>query len=197
MATVTALTIPDFRGHSAGKDFERELLEAIRLSDRITGSRYGVQASIIDGEWRPKPSLPDLEGILCGSGRQWITDCKVCSGASFSLAKFEEESHGKHGNTRRQLEHMIHRADRGALCFFAVHFNSRQMKTKSEQATTHLIPVLSYHDIWDEFFRGERASISRAHCEHYGLTVAWTVPKGKKKLRPAIESAILELSNAY
>jgi len=169
------------------KEFEEVCLYRMRQHEErgeATMSRYGVQANMIDGKWTPVSSLPDFEGLI--AGRQFITDCKVCSQASFPLDddKFK----------RRQLRHMLTRARFGATCFLLIHFPPRELKTRVDPAQTWAFPVYADHPLWVAFDRSETKRITRADCEEYAELVEWNTLPGGRTPRPDIVSAVLALS---
>lgn len=196
METTIDAAIPTFVGKGAGKSFESVCLEVSRIVEangQATFGRYGVQASMIDGQWSPVASLPDCEGITAIDARQFVFDAKVCSAASFPLAKYTE----RRSNQKRQLDHMLKRADFGATCFFLIHFNARHLKTKSEPTETFAFPVYLEHHLWQSFERREIMSISRSDCADYGVRVDWICHSDRgTKLRPDIIGAVRELRNA-
>lgn len=171
-----------------GKEFEQACIYAMEGQERMgeaTMSRYGVQASFVNKEWRPINSLPDFEGIQRG-GRQFVFECKVCSTASFAL----DEDKFK----RRQLRHMLKRAKFGAITFLLIHFPTRELKTRTEPWRTVAFPVYGTHPFWEAFDRGEVKRITREDCDQYGVNVTWEpVPRGRTD-RPNILEAIKELA---
>ena len=169
------------------KEFERLCIYAMEGAERVgdaTMSRYGVQASLQNNEWRPIESLPDFEGILQG-GRQFVFDCKVCSQASFPLDddKFK----------RRQLKHLLRRAKFGGITFLLIHWNQREMKTRTDEARTVVFPLCGHHagNFWVRVDAGAEKRITRDACDEYGIDVDWTGPAGKE--RPNLLAAILRL----
>lgn len=193
-------------GKASGTDFivdtpaqlKGKELEALCLVDAkwreargdYTMGRYGVQVAFrkVNGKLENTvlSSLPDFEGLL-PSGQQFIFDCKVCSSASFglySMVAFRE----------RQLSHLMKRAEFGGITFLLLHFNQRSLKARVEPATTYAFPTWSGHTFWEQFNAGELRSISRLHCDEYGVVVKWRKPSGCRKERPDLLTAILELS---
>ena len=171
-----------------GRDFEAVLVEQFR-NYRTQGvasiSRYGVQA-IHRGkdDIVTMASLPDFEGLASGIATQVIFDAKVCSQASFNLSPYRKEV--KSSNKERQLRHMLERSQFGAVCGFLIHWNARQLKTRSEPAATFWFPV-STSQFWDEFQRGELARISRDDCHELGLEVEWGCDsRRQRKARPQV-----------
>jgi len=168
-----------------GADFEKSLIEvhASYKRARIAAfNRYGVQSYHNGTEWIQMQSLPDFEGCVKQQphGRHVIYDAKVCSQASFSLAYYRKESRK---NKSRQLEHMLDRSSFGSTCFFLIHWNERQLKTKSEPAETWIFPV-EYNRFWRAFLSGEVKSINRKDCEIHGTRVEWRTPPRGRKPRP-------------
>ena len=195
-----SLNCPDFRGVGAGRAFEDSTLE--RLSNEEANGhgcfgRYGVQAAVMgrhaDGSVHARliPSLPDFEGVLSPSGRQVVWDNKVVSGPSLNLVNYREATKG---SRRRQFRHMIDRADHGAICGFLIHWNSRELKSTSQEASTWWLPVSSRMRIWKEFVCGELRVLTRAQCETHGLEVFWNKGDRERKYRPDVLSVWRELA---
>lgn len=134
--------------------------------------------------WQPMQSLPDFEGVMMG-GLQFIFDAKVCSQASFPL--------GESTMKERQLKHLKKRARFGAVCFFLIHFNKRQLVTKSSPARTIAFPVQPDDPFWQRHERSEIKRITEQDAELYGIRVEWNVAPGKRKLSPDILAAIMEM----
>ena len=171
------------------KEWEQECLESFSwIKKRNYGhmSRYGVSASFMKGEWRPISSLPDFEGVLNHDGmvgRQFIFDCKVCSGPSFPLTKLREER-------KRQLIHMLDRADVGAICFFAVWFNAHTTTSNHYPPESWAFPVYREHPLWSNFAQGFGSTITRLACEEYAVPIQWQVPPRGNRIRPDLLTAI-------
>lgn len=180
----------DFTGQGAGKRFEQIVLETASIDVRATFSRYGVQATMFDGEWRPVASLPDFEGVIAPYGRQFCFDCKVCSASKFDLQNYQQ----RRANQKRQLDHMLLRSEYGAICFFLIHFNERVLKTKTDPRMTVAIPVHGESTLWREFDCAERSSISRQEAAEQGNHVEW-IKHGRsgRKLRPDVISCIIRM----
>ena len=182
----------NYQGTGAGKRFEKDVLDACNIDTRGTANRYGVQVSIVDGNLIRIPSLPDIEGIVGTGGWQFIAECKVCSGASFPLRKYTEAKK----NSRRQLEHMLTRAQYGVTCFFLLHFNSRKTKTIEQHAVTYAVPVHYNLPLWREFAARERMVIGRNECrdDDVAVEVQWnTIGDRGRKLRPDVYGTVLRL----
>jgi len=158
-----------------GKQFEDVIARWARaLGDSGSVGRYGVQAIHTGGDRGivVVKSLPDFEGILTGSPRQYIFDCKVCSQASFDLSPYRDRK-------ERQLRHMLQRSRFGAQCAFLIHWNPRSLKTKSEPAATYWFPVCHSMKFWHDFKAAEVRRITREDCACYGRGVSWA---GKKPM---------------
>ncbi len=165
-----------------GKTFEEIVQRQIDLEEKrgkVTMSRYGTHAIFRDGKWTPIHSLPDFEGVLPPFGRQFIFDCKVCGGASFSLhdEKLKE----------RQLRHMYKRSRFGVICFLLIYFRPRQLATKTEQRLTIAIPVHPDHDFWARVQTGEIKSLNRETAIQIGVPIEWTSGRSS---RPDVLAAI-------
>lgn len=189
---------------AAGERMTGKELEAIvkeRLSKELELgtchiTRYGVQVSRVgDGaaDLIVMQSLPDFEGIVPG-GRQTIFDCKACSQASFDLTEYRTETGGAR---ERQLRHMIDRAKLGAVCFFLIHWNRRQLATKTEPAVTYAFPIHPELIFWRDFYAGERKKITRQDCEWIGFEVAWNARDREHKPRPDVLAAVHTLGKLY
>jgi len=176
----------------SGKDFEQLLLDSIARCKRegtLTGSRYGVMASFVDGKWTPITSLPDLEGCLYG-GRQWLIEAKTCSQASFPMEKKTLKP--------KQVQHLLERSSFGALSFLVIHFNERRSARVNDPGITYAIPVTHSWPRWQQFVDAysealrskelvePQGSISRDLAHELGIVVKWTCPKGSKKYLPDI-----------
>lgn len=173
-----------------GKDFEDLLLQRAAHEEKrgvLTMGRYGVQVSIIKGEWRPVPSLPDFDGVLA-DGRQFIIEAKVCAGASFELRKDKLKP--------RQVAHMLTRSAFGVPCFVLIHFNERKLVRTSAPAFTVAIPVNDSLPFWRAFVDAHavakrtkqpvepQGSISREIALRIGVEVNWNVAPGCRTLTP-------------
>lgn len=176
-----------------GKDLERLVIELAseykrRKLAHIT--RCGVQAVRMKDDWQVIQSLPDFEGLLI-DGRQIIFDCKVCSQASFNLAKYRTETKGARA---RQLRHLLERSEFGAVCFFLLHWNQRTGKTFTQEPATYIFPVVEGSEFWELFRSGETRKIDRKDCEEFGQKVRWQSTERGRKERPDFVATILEKS---
>lgn len=159
-----------------GKEFEALVLfRAQKLAEQkiLTLGRYGVQAVMMKNretrkaEWMVIPSLPDFEGVIAGSGRQIIIEAKVCSQASYPL-------YATNKKRPKQIDHMLERAEFGALCFLLIHFNGRELMRSSQPAETFAVPVLDNH-FWRTYQCSERKSLDRQECGLYGTRIPWNL----------------------
>lgn len=174
------------------KDFEKLcMMDAAwhKLRYGCSMGRYGVQVQFRKdetGETKPipVPSLPDFEGALPPNGRQFITDAKVTSSASFSIHSYFAD---------RQLSHMLDRADYGVICFLLIHFNERELKRETIPAMTYAFPVYREHPFWQEFHRGEVKSIGALDCSEHGAWVKWWLPDRCRVARPNLLAAVKAL----
>lgn len=171
-----------------GKEFERILVarhDEYRKYGHASVGRYGVQAVHTgDNQIVAIKSLPDFEGVSEWFGnRHIIFDAKVCSQASFNLSKYRELP-GKSGDRRRQLTHMLERADFGSICFFLIHWNERELKKETIPAQTWMVPVSTSIEFWNRFERGEVKSLKLADCEEFGFEVVWKSFASGRTLRP-------------
>lgn len=190
-----------------GKDFENIVLQRLRDERKrghVSAGRYGVQATTRKEVtrhvcpscrhdwseerfmWQPLQSLPDLEGVLPPSGRQFTFECKVCGSASF----------GFHDTTfsDRQLRHLLERDEFGAVSFLLLHFTERVLKTKSDPAATWAFPIGNEHVFWQAVDRGEIKSINRDDCEQYAVSVEWNKLPGGRTPRPDVLAAVHALA---
>jgi len=162
-----------------GKELEDLILWRARQYDepasRYSLGRYGVMASLIAGNWTPIQSLPDFEGVLPG-GKQFIFDTKVCSQATYSL------SGGTSKSFKNQYKHMRRRDKFGVMCFLLIHYNARELKTKSDPALTVLFPV-GDTPFWEAYDNMEQKGITREDAVAYGTVMEWRLAtdRGTKK----------------
>ena len=85
---------------------------------------------------------------------------------------------------------MLNRAKFGALCFILLHFNPRELKTKSEPAATYAIPVLDDH-FWRMYEAGEIRSLTREDAMLNGHEIPWNLYSERAhKLTPDISKLI-------
>ena len=173
-----------------GKDLEKLVLQQNERyeADRLaTVGRYGVQAVHMgDDKVQVLQSLPDFEGVFHG-GRQLIFDCKACSQASFAWAKYRTETKGARS---RQLKHMRRRSRFGAVCFFLMHWNERQLKSKTINAQTWLLPVEDTDSYWDDVDGGVVRTLTLEDCQDRGIQVNWVIPQRCRKPLPDYLAAI-------
>lgn len=134
-------------------------------------------------------SLPDFEGVLSPRGRQFVTDCKVVSGASLEV----RDSHF----AERQITHMMRRSRCGAICFVLIFFNERVLKTRTDQEETWAFPVWESHPFWLSVAAEETKSISRDACVRWGVCVEWNTLEGGRKMRPDILQAIYIVESIF
>jgi len=176
----------------SGKDFENLILfRAHRLEEQgiLTMGRYGTQVVMMNDDhgiprWQPIPSLPDFEGIVSGTGQQIIIEAKVCSQASYPIHQ-AGKAHPK------QFSHMLKRAEFGARCYLLLHFNGREMKTKSDPSTTYAIKVHPDLPLWREHAAAERLSIGRSEADLFGTPLEWNLYSDRaSKFTPNIASLI-------
>lgn len=173
-----------------GKDLEDEVLRAIKYDPRVCGGRYGVMTYLVEGEWKPRKSLPDIEGNIL-TGRQFITEAKTVSDSSLQLANRISKD-----NAWKQLETLLVRADWNAITFYLIHFNQRQLKRRTAPAATYAFPVHPLHPFWRGFLRGDFKHINIQTCEAWGaIRVAWAIPPRCKKRQIMIADAIYELDH--
>ncbi len=175
-----------------GKEFEALILfRATKLEElgMMTMTRYGVQAVMMNNretgrpEWQIIKSLPDFDGCLPG-GRQWIIEAKVCSQASYPLYHTGKDR-------PKQMAHMIRRAKFGALCHLFIHFNARELKTKSDEAATYAIQIHPDNHFTRMYENAELRTLSRAEAEMHGTLVPWDLYSTRaSKLTPNLATLI-------
>lgn len=192
-----ASVIPDYRGKTAGKDFEKDTMSRLEKEKELgNGSfgRYGTKASFFkkpgeDGvQAHAQQSLPDFEGDLW-NGQHCIWDNKVVSGASFDMSKYRA---GTRGAKALQLEHMMDRSRFRAICGFLIHFNSRKLSKSVEPSKTFWLTVHPQMRLWKAFDRGDITNINRSHCEEFGVKIRWTKRERDRKYRPDVVGFLLE-----
>lgn len=175
-----------------GKAFESIIVERLkrdRDARRWHVGRYGVQAVRLKDETMMIQSLPDFEGAIYPIGRQVIFDAKVCSQASFNLAKYREETRGARS---RQLRHMLDRSEFGAICGFVIHWNERQLSKRRDDAATYWFPV-EPNSFWGDFLSGDVRAIRRSDCVEYGSQISWVTLGAERTARPDIYSSVMRL----
>lgn len=177
-----------------GTEFEALLSDAADRAEKLgilTMDRYGVTLSVQNGITLGISSKPDFEGVI-SSGHQFIFEAKVCSAASFPMAKDKIKP--------RQVSHMLTRSRFGVPCFLVIHFTARRMVRGYDPAMTVAIPVSEADPRWQRFVDAHDAarrdkcavesqgSISREEALTIGRIVPWTVPKGCRKPLPDLTS---------
>ncbi|MGV3484778.1 MAG: Holliday junction resolvase RecU [Planctomycetaceae bacterium] len=186
----------------SGTDFQELMgprVEELRREGIATLNKPGIFANVIERLPDGKvlafliKSLPDYQGVFCRPhGREVMFDLKVCSQSSFGLDKYRIELKGARA---RQLKLMYERSGYGSVCFFLLHWNGRELKTREEPAVTYAFPVMAEHPFWSAFERGEEKSIKRSHCEAYGIEVPWITIGASRIPRPDLFSAMREVAN--
>ena len=190
----------------SGKEFEalvawRAERDFARAKDKdifYTLSRSGVKGRFNseDSSWRPMASLPDFEGVTKHPwfGRQFVFDCKVTSSASWSMVSGSGSSKGFR---RSQYPHLALRGGMGAIAFVLIHFNERQLKSKTEPAVTFAVPVMRHtRPLWNSYEAGDIKSLSRTDCYDHGILVVWNDSEGAySKMTPDIGAAILDMGS--
>jgi len=180
-----------------GREFEELCNErgyALHNQGAVDMNRYGVMANY-KGFSNGKPdiqvlrSLPDFEGVLPPSGRQFIFDCKVCSQSSFDLRPYQED-----GDRRRQLLHLLDREEYGCITFLFFHLNDRELKTKNDIRATVALPVSRRMRVWHESETKARPRLSRQEIIDLGVSVEWDKPGLDRKDRPDLYGAIMGVS---
>jgi len=170
------------------KELEKLLLWRSTTYDEPRGlymlNRYGVMAVYINNVWTPTPSYPDFDLII--NGQQYVFDVKVCSQSAWALT----------GNTSKSLKHqyefMKRKARVGARCFILLHFNEKQLKTKTHDSLTIILPIPS--PLWQQYETMELKSISRETASVYGYPVQWDTPTPRATKRsPNIYSCLTEI----
>ena len=176
----------------SGSDFEdlvKARCETLQQREIAAIGKYGVKVRFdaAVNAYRPIRSLPDFEGVCGPHATQVIFDCKVESGASFCLAKYRIADMQPKA---LQLRHMYVRSSFGAVCFFLIHFNARELKLKSVEAKTYAMPVHRNHPFWERFEQRDEKSIGMKQLEEYAILVPWTRLGSERTFRPDIMVAI-------
>lgn len=188
--------VSEFLAPITGKQFEDLIvyrLNQYRKAGFGSFHRPGVhavtQSRFPDGSVRARliPSLPDFQGVFGRPQREAVFDCKVCSQASMDLSKYRLETKGARA---RQLKFLYERSAFGSACFFLIHWNPRNLKTKAIPAETFAVPVFEGCPFWDAFERGEEKSLSRSQCGEYGMRVEWVVNGREQSPRPDLETVL-------
>lgn len=175
-----------------GASFERvisERNEEYRKYGMAEVSKCGVHAIRSKDGWQVIPSFPDYEGVV-KPGLQFVFDAKVCTQASFDLSKYREETRGPRA---RQIRHMFRRSRYGVPSFFLIHWNGRDLKSKSYPAQTFVLPVSGDIVLWERFMAAEQKSLTREDCEEFGIRVQWNSIGRGRKVRPDYLTAIRPL----
>jgi penicillin-binding protein-related factor A (putative recombinase) len=144
-----------------------------------TVSEYGVQGVFADGKWMPIQSYPDFEGVSV-SGHQFMFDAKVCSGSSFALGPYRQDTRAP---KTRQLRHMRNRAAFNVPAFFLIHWNERQLKKATYEPQTFIFAIED-NEFWDDFDAARSLSITREDCDRWGVKVAWNILGKSRTYRP-------------
>lgn len=169
-----------------GKGLEEEVLRAVRSSSDITGNRYGVTVAIKPGgEMTRIKSLPDLEGVIKPTGRQWNIECKACSSSSLHLAARLHDD-----RQERQLKHLFSRAEFGAVSMYVIHFNQRTLKQSSVPSQTFAFPVHPCLPYWRRFLENAESKVNPELCMDHAIPCRWIVPARCHTARIDIVSAI-------
>jgi len=177
-----------------GKEFEDIIvtrLWTLKRERKAAIGRYGVMANVLGRDASGNaiaqlmPSLPDFEGVFGSNARQVTFDAKVCSSASWILSAYRDR-----GCKQRQLSHLYERAAFGAVTFFLLHWNRRELKTKTDAQVTFAVPVHEDILFWKAFEAGSEKQLTRTHCEDFGVPVPWSTFGQEKNPRPDIQLAI-------
>ena len=174
-----------------GKRFEELILKQMRIDEQsglYRAGRSGTQAryakipcakcGLPSLTPRMVPSNPDFEGTLA-DGRHLLIEAKVCSGASLPIS---DPTHV----APKQVQMLLERATMNALCILMIHFNPRDLKTKSDPSLTIAVPVHPCMDLWREVERAETKNISRQRAQDEGVPVEWHTPGKTRTLVPDI-----------
>jgi len=175
-----------------GLEFEDLIVDSANREEKsgsLTLNRYGVTLSVQNGVTMGIQSKPDFEGVVA-TGRQFIFEAKVCSGASFPMHKDKIKP--------RQVSHMLIRSRFNVPCFLLIHWNARELVRSKVGAVTVAIPVSGADPRWQRFVdayakaRREKTtvepqgSITLEESIIIGKVVPWVVPKGCRKPTPDI-----------
>lgn len=164
-------------------------------SGSLTLNRYGVTLSVQNGVTMGIQSKPDFEGVVA-TGRQFVFEAKVCSGASFAMHKDKLKP--------RQVSHMLTRSRFNVTCFLVIHWNARELVRSKIGAVTVAIPVSDADPRWQRFIDAyalakrqskeqgkpvpveSQGSITLEESIRIGKVIPWVVPKGCRKATPDI-----------
>ena len=152
--------------------------------------RFGTTVTMIEGKWMPVPSLPDFDCVLRG-GIQTIIEAKAVTASrllDFQKSKLKP----------KQVSYMLKRARMGALCFLAIHFSERVLKTSQTPAVTVLVPVLPSDPRWEDFVKTKHGEgLSPEAALAMGTEIEWTAPGRASKELPDIRDAVMRLSHLF
>lgn len=177
-----------------GVEFEELLKSAADREEKagsLTMDHYGVTLSVQNGVTMGIQSKPDFEGVIA-TGRQFVFEVKVCSGASFPMVKDKIKP--------RQVSHMLTRSRFNVPCFLVIHWNARQLVRSNVDAVTVAIPVSDADPRWQRYVDAYReavrtkkpmepqGSISLEESLAIGTVIPWEIPKGCRKATPDILS---------
>lgn len=192
MSCATDTTVATPGGKWTGKEFEAALLKAAETGESrgdLCMGRYGVQASMVGGRTMAVQSLPDFEGVT-SMGVQFICEAKVT----------ERDLLRTHTTfiKKRQVTHMVRRADFCVPCFFMVLHRERILKTHTVQPVTMVYPVhrsLPWIQECMAAYKAKRepeGSIPR----EFGFEIEWFIPSRKGATpRPDLITAIEKTRN--
>ena len=183
--------LPTCTDHLTGADFERHCkyrLNRLEADHIASIAPVETQSRVIgEGKIVQVKSKPDFEGCYGPRARAIYFDAKVCSQSKFDLNSYRIDANKPKS---RQLKYMYKREEFGAVCFFLIHWNARQLKTKQFPAITYAFPVKRSHPFWDAFENGTEKSINRGHCADYGIEIPWTTEGSERTLRPDVMVAV-------
>ena len=173
-----------------GKEFEDLLMKRAKAEEaqefpRFTMGKYGVSGAFDPRTklWRPIRSNPDFEGATI-TGRQFIFDAKVLSGASIDVSA---------PSTAAQLKKMKHRWRFNVPTFFLIHMVARPGMNKpepSDEEMTICLPCNPDLMIWKDVEAG-KTRIHRKIIREVGYVIPWTKPTPtSRKPLPSIWKAI-------
>lgn len=178
-----------------GKEFEAfvdDRGKQLRAAGIASIGRYGTTAVHMMNQQTRRleltaiPSKPDFEGVN-HQGRQFIFDCKVCSQSKFDLQPYRSSTKG---SKAKQLRFMLERAEFGVPCFFLIHWNRRELVTKTDVQQTWAVYVRANDPYWTAVENGEISSMTRGDCETLGRRVRWFIPPRCRNVVPDLADAV-------
>ena len=154
-----------------GKEFEELILkrgDSLKKDGVMSLKRNGVKSHRLpDGTVITQKSFPDFTGTIAPHGRRMEIEAKACSQASFPLTSKGKSLHS------HQVDYLLEKAEFGAVCYLAVHFNLKLGKTVTHDEFTVAIPVHPDHALWRGVASGAVKTLRRDHAREIGILIPW------------------------